>query len=50
MHTLRAIFNFFHNQENLLRECKYSRLPSACQNLYKTTGDLEPLEINDELE
>ena len=43
-------FIFLYNQENLLREYDYNRLPTACQNLYKTMRDIDSLEISDELE
>ena len=49
MHTVGAIFDFLYNQENLLREYDYNRLPIACQNSYKTMQDIDPLEVNDEL-
>ena len=42
MHTTGAIFDFFCNQENLLREHDHNRIPSACQNLCKTMGDIDP--------
>ena len=50
MCTIGAKFNFLYNQENLLREYEHNSLPSARQNLYKTRGDIDPLEINNELE
>ena len=42
MYTMGAIFHFFGNQENLLREYAHNRIPSASQNLCKTMGDIDP--------
>ena len=45
-----AIFDFLCNYENLLQEYGHNRLPNACQNFYKTMGEIEPLEMNDDWE
>ena len=51
MRRVDVIFDFLYNQENLLREYDHNRLLTACQNMYKTMGNIfDPLEINDELE
>ena len=47
---LCVIFDFYCNQENVLREFEYNRLPNARQNFYKTMVDIEPLEMNDDWE
>ena len=50
MHMAGAILDFHYNQKNLLPEYKHNRLHSACQNFYKTMGDIDSLETNNELE
>ena len=37
-------------KKNLSQTYEQNRLPSACQNFYKIMGDIDPLEMNDELE
>ena len=49
MHTAGSIFDFFYYQENLSLEYEHNRIPSSCQNFYKTMGDIDSLEMNDEL-
>ena len=49
MRTVGAIFGFLGNQENLLRVYERNCLPTTCQNLHKTMGNIDPLKINDEL-
>ena len=49
MRKMGAVFDFLYNQEDLLREYEHNRLPGACQNLFKTMGDIDSLKINDEL-
>ena len=39
----------FFTIKKILQEYEYNRLLSACQNLHETMGDIDPLEITDEL-
>ena len=50
MHTVGAIFNFLYNQESLLQVYGHNRLLNACQKFYETMGDIDPVEMNEELE
>ena len=50
MHTVGAIFNFLCNQESLLQVYGHNSLLNACQKFYETMGDIDPVEMNEELE
>ena len=50
MHTVGAIFNFLYNQESLLQVYGHNRLLNACQKFYETISDINPMEMNEELE
>ena len=45
-----AIFNFLYNQESLLQVYGHNRLLNACQKFYETLSDINPVEMNEELE
>ena len=48
MHVVVEIFNFFLNQQNLLKESKSNSF-NAFQKFEERPGDIDPLEMQDEL-
>ena len=48
MHDVVEIFTFLLNQQNLLKKSECNSF-NACQKFKEKLGDIDPLEMNDEL-
>lgn len=49
-HTVAGVFDFLINQERLLSAYQENNLLTMCKNFEKKLGDIDPLEMKDELE
>ena len=49
-HTVAEVFDFLINQERLLSAYQENNLLIMCKNFEKKLGDIDPLEMRDELE
>ena len=49
MHSVAEIFNFLVSQESLLKVSDGNTLLDACISFNDTMGDIDPLELKDEL-